>query len=601
MNLKQELQKFSSLNVHLVGSDHHSPWSAFRSRSRKEPEDMCRDVFLVSNAQVFSYCCLAHPDVSTLERLRRPEVRQAANDYGALRNLGFTLEGCKADLFGADFKQRRRFKITFARVVMDEAHNIRNKSSKTFGWLKFLGVPIWLVSGSAGCMSPAQWDGWRGLLEQTEWKTHPAAKNHTNDRFSRLQSRFNAAARRPRIEQDPDDLDERARKQREECRRVLEEWGDLLRAVMIRRCATDKLWGQGLLPLPVGVVKTIDCSFKPKFQPLLDAYLDFERREKEEASKASTKSEVSKPSTKSSVGGELTKPKFDYSPSSMRAYLRCRVASTLPAVCLLPDFASANFLKGWVEELARRDRSGVNTPSILKSNLDFIIKNSPKLGWLQRFVRGLGRDNLGRPEKLLIFSSSPMILYCVDLCLEKWGIVSSAAWNTPPADRNDLYVSFQTEDQPRILTGTYRTMGEGATLTRAFRCVLMDPEWEIAREDQAIARIHRCGQKQNTEAYRLICYDGADGVVVGRHAGLRGMNEEAQHLLAGQLRKDDAVDLMQSDSDDEADLKQSDDGGYVGRFLSSLDTPTFQAATGRGPYGPRELIGGWAYPTVSKA
>lgn len=182
--------------------------------------------------------------------------------------------------------------------------------------------------------------------------------------------------------------------------------------------------------------------------------------------------------------------------------------------------------------------------------------------------------------------------------MAKWGILSSAAWNTPPAERNELYVGFQTEDNPRILTGTYRTMGEGATLTRAFRCVLMDPEWEIAREDQAIARIHRCGQKQNTCAYRLICFDGADGVVVRRHAGVRGMNEEAQDLLAGQLRKDDAVDLMDSDDDGEGDLNGSDDEGFIRRFPSALDTPTFPAATGRGPYsslsiGERERGGGF--------
>lgn len=193
-------------------------------------------------------------------KLRSAEVRQAGRDYERLKGLGFTLEGCKMSLFGTDFKLRRQYKITFAQVVMDEAHNILNKSSKTCGWLKILSVPIWLVSGSAGCMSPAQWEGWRGLLEHADWKSHPTTKNHTNYRFARLQSRFKAAAKRPRIEQDPDDSDDRpVRRQREECRQVLEEWGDLLRAVMIRRCGTDKPWGQDLMPLPEGVVKTIDC------------------------------------------------------------------------------------------------------------------------------------------------------------------------------------------------------------------------------------------------------------------------------------------------------------------------------------------------------
>lgn len=155
--------------------------------------------------------------------------------------------------------------------------------------------------------------------------------------------------------------------------------------------------------------------------------------------------------------------------------------------------------------------------------------------------------------------------------MAEWGISSRAAWNTPPGNRNDLYVSFQTEDEPRILTGTYRTMGEGATLTRAFRCVLMDPEWEVAREDQAIARIHRCGQKKNTTAYRLICFDGADGVVVKRHAGVQGMNEEAQELLAGQLPKDNEPYIWE-ESSGSGDVKMEDSPSLA---TTARDTDTF--------------------------
>lgn len=407
MNLKQELQKFSNLKIFLAGSDYRSPWSAFGSKCNREPEDMCRDVVLVSNSQVFSANCLAHPEVSGMEKLRKWEKRESEQEFQCLKNMGFTLEGCKENLFGTDFDRRRQFYVPFARVVMDEAHNIRNKTSKTFSWLKYLGIPIWLVSGSAGSMSPAQWDGWRGLLEQKEWKTHPTAKSHTNDRFARLQNRFTAAAKAPRIQQDAIDSDEGPlQNQRYECRQVLEEWGDLLRAMMIRRCATDKLWGQALMPLPEGIVQAIDFPLQSYSQQMWEAYSAFERQERAEFSKCSTKL---------GAGGELVKPKFDYSNRAKKGYLRCRVASTLPAVCLLPEFVQMSFLKGWIEEISKEDREGQKPASIMKSKLDFIINNSPKLRWLRKFIGKLGHDHLGRPEKLLIFSSSAMILYCVDL------------------------------------------------------------------------------------------------------------------------------------------------------------------------------------------
>lgn len=113
-------------------------------------------------------------------------------------------------------------------------------------------------------------------------------------------------------------------------------------------------------------------------------------------------------------------------------------------------------------------------------------------------------------------------------------------------------------------------MGEGATLTRAFRCVLMDPEWEKSREDQAIARIHRCGQKQNTQAYRLICSDGADGVIVKRHAGVQALNVGAQQVQSGELREsgnqytypgEDEIDENDEANDEKkSDENESDDG-----------------------------------------
>lgn len=410
LNLKRELEKFSNLKVIMAGSDYPSPWSTLVRKSGREPIDMCRDIVLISSAQVFSQHCLANPTVSSMVKLSRPERQKAELDYGWLKSLGFSLDGCKDSLFGTDFKSRRKFNVSFARVVMDEAHNIRNKSSKTFGWLKYLSVPVWLVSGSAGCMSPIQWDGWRGLLERKEWKTHPVAGCHTNNRFYQLRTQFTAAAKATPIEPDPEDSDDGAvRAQRYNFQKILEEWGNMLRAVMIRRCATDRLWGQDLMPLPEGAVEVIDFPLQQQGKRISEAYLAFQSREKDEVSGGGAKSD------KSTVGSEPLGGQRPGDRGQVKVYLKCRVASTLPGVCLLPGLAAMTFLKQWVEEIARQDQDARKQPSLIKSNLQFIINSSPKLLWLQRFLRQLGTDYLGRPEKLLIFSSSPMILYCVDL------------------------------------------------------------------------------------------------------------------------------------------------------------------------------------------
>lgn len=81
MNLKRELEKFSDLNILLAGSDYPSPRSTLGLRSKREPEDMCRDVVLVSDAQVFSVNCLEHPEVSGMEKLSQWKRRESEREY----------------------------------------------------------------------------------------------------------------------------------------------------------------------------------------------------------------------------------------------------------------------------------------------------------------------------------------------------------------------------------------------------------------------------------------------------------------------------------------------------------------------------------------
>ena len=49
--------------------------------------------------------------------------------------------------------------------------------------------------------------------------------------------------------------------------------------------------------------------------------------------------------------------------------------------------------------------------------------------------------------------------------------------------------------------------GVGLNLTEADSVILLDDWWNPAVEDQAIARAHRIGQKNNVLVLRLVCKD----------------------------------------------------------------------------------------------
>jgi len=113
-----------------------------------------------------------------------------------------------------------------------------------------------------------------------------------------------------------------------------------------------------------------------------------------------------------------------------------------------------------------------------------------------------------------------------------------SAWAESALNRPKLFTEFQKSSDPQVLTGTYATMGEGATLVRAFRCILVDPDWELSRENQAIGRIHRCGQRHATTSYKLRCKDSFDEQVIAHQNAGKDLNEHAVGLPVGEIGSD---------------------------------------------------------------
>lgn len=119
-----------------------------------------------------------------------------------------------------------------------------------------------------------------------------------------------------------------------------------------------------------------------------------------------------------------------------------------------------------------------------------------------------------------------------------WDISVGSAWAETPAERPKVFDKFQNLRDPQVLTGTYGTMGEGATLVRAFRCILLDPDWEISRENQAIGRIHRYGQQHPTTSYKLQCKASFDEQVITHQNAGKDLNEHAVGLPVGEIGSD---------------------------------------------------------------
>jgi SNF2 family DNA or RNA helicase len=77
-------------------------------------------------------------------------------------------------------------------------------------------------------------------------------------------------------------------------------------------------------------------------------------------------------------------------------------------------------------------------------------------------------------------------------------------------NRKSIVDDFQNSDESAVMLISLKAGGVGITLHAAEYVFLMEPWWNPAVEEQAVARIHRIGQKNITTVYRIISKDSIE-------------------------------------------------------------------------------------------
>jgi non-specific serine/threonine protein kinase len=111
-------------------------------------------------------------------------------------------------------------------------------------------------------------------------------------------------------------------------------------------------------------------------------------------------------------------------------------------------------------------------------------------------------------HKVLFFSSFEKHLQLFRKVFESTG--SSYAWltgDTATADRAREVTRFQNDPSVQAFFMTIKAGGVGLNLTAADYVFVLDPWWNPAVEEQAIARAHRIGQQRPVTALRFISRD----------------------------------------------------------------------------------------------
>ncbi|KAG8162112.1 hypothetical protein KVR01_007877 [Diaporthe batatas] len=94
--------------------------------------------------------------------------------------------------------------------------------------------------------------------------------------------------------------------------------------------------------------------------------------------------------------------------------------------------------------------------------------------------------------------------------------------------RQDARVAFEEDEAVKVLMVSITTGGEALNLTMANRCIIYDPWWHRAVEEQAFGRVNRIGQQKETHCVRLF----AEGTIDDRMNDLQKKKKKQQSAIA---------------------------------------------------------------------
>ena len=183
-------------------------------------------------------------------------------------------------------------------------------------------------------------------------------------------------------------------------------------------------------------------------------------------------------------------------------------------------------------------------PALLRTH-----PNSPSSAKLRVLSRLLHHIRHTTSEKVVLISSftSTLTLLQTHLATHAYPFLRLDG-STPPAKRQDLVDTFNRTPASTCFAFllSAKAGGVGLNLTGASRVVLFEVDWNPSTDLQAMARVHRDGQKKEVRIYRLVVAGAldervwqrqvsklglADSVVDGKRGGSTFSEEELRDLF----------------------------------------------------------------------
>ena len=112
-------------------------------------------------------------------------------------------------------------------------------------------------------------------------------------------------------------------------------------------------------------------------------------------------------------------------------------------------------------------------------------------------------EAIASEQKVVVFSQYLYMLDIIELYLKEKGI-GYAQIRGDTIDRRSEMARFQENPTCKVFIGSLQAAGVGIDLTAGSVVIMYDRWWNQAKENQAIDRVHRIGQKWAVQVFKLI-------------------------------------------------------------------------------------------------
>lgn len=148
-------------------------------------------------------------------------------------------------------------------------------------------------------------------------------------------------------------------------------------------------------------------------------------------------------------------------------------------------------------------QSIIQAEELVKLNLLKQICSKSKFTMLKERIDDMLEEDSNR--KIVIFSQYNEI---INLLFDKYKKISvKLTGSTSQINRQKAVDEFQNNEKIKLFIGNIIAGGVGITLTRSDTCIIIDFPWTPSDISQATDRLHRIGQKNNTNIFYFITKD----------------------------------------------------------------------------------------------